>query len=230
MYLRQPIPDQTLATVGRTSMRKSALRAQGAGSGFWLESAQDDSLPPSYFERIYHRAADPWEFETSEYEAQKYRQTLAALPRQDYKTALEVGCSIGVLTAQLSTRSGSLLGVDVSENALDMARERCASLPNVRFARMQVPDQEPDGRFDLIVVSEVAYYWQREDLDRAIAMLASHQAPGSHLVLVHHTKPVPDYPLTGDQVHDVWLDRPEWRVIDQQRHEGYRLDLLERCP
>jgi hypothetical protein len=95
---------------------------------------------------------------------------------------------------------------------------------------MRIPDEEPTGCFELIVVSEVAYYWQREDLDRAMLMLAAHQATGSHLLLVHHTNPVPDYPLTGDQVHDAWLARTEWRLLTRERHEGYRLDLLERCP
>jgi alkylation response protein AidB-like acyl-CoA dehydrogenase len=230
MYLRQPIPDHTLAAVGRASLRKSSLRAQGAGSGFWLETRRDDSVPPAYFDRIYQRTADPWQFETSAYEAGKYRQTLSVLPRPRYATALEVGCSIGVLTAQLAARADALLGVDVSEIALDAARRRCLSLPNVRLARMRIPDEEPTGCFELIVISEVAYYWQREDLDRAMLMLAAHQATGSHLLLVHHTNPVPDYPLTGDQVHDAWLARTEWRLLTRQRHEGYRLDLLERCP
>ena len=230
MYLRQPIPDHTLAAVGRASIRKSNLRAQGAGSGFWNESRRNDSLPPSYFEHIYQRDPDPWDFETSEYEAAKYRQTLAALPRSRYSNVLEVGCSIGVLTALLAALADSLLGVDVSEVALAVARDRCASLQGVHLALMQIPQDEPVGSFDLIVLSEVGYYWELEDLKRVIDMLAQHQMPGSHLVLVHHTKPVPDYPLTGDEVHETWLARPEWRVLEQQLHEGYRLDVLERCP
>ena len=59
-----------------------------------------------------------------------------------------------------------------------------------------------EGSFDLIVLSEVGYYWQREDLERTANLLADLQAPGSHLVLVHYTAPVTDYPLTGDEVHD----------------------------
>jgi alkylation response protein AidB-like acyl-CoA dehydrogenase len=230
MYLRQPTPDQTLAAVGRASLRKLNLRVSGAGSGFWIENAYDDSLPPSYFQRVYERSEDPWNFETSEYEADKYRHSLAALPCERYKTALEVGCSIGVLTAQLALRADSLLAVDVSEVALNTARQRCASQPGVRFARMQIPQETPSGFFDLVVVSEVAYYWQREGLDSAIDMIAEHQLVGSHLLLVHYTKPVLDYPLTGDEVHEVWLRRPEWRILTQQLHDSYRLDLLERCP
>ena len=45
------------------------------------------------------RDPDPWEFETSEYEAAKYDATIAALEGRRYATGLEIGCSIGVLTA-----------------------------------------------------------------------------------------------------------------------------------
>ena len=93
---------------------------------------------------------------------------------------------------------------------------------------MKAPRQLPDGFFDLIVVSEVAYYWQREDLDHAIARFAALQQASSHLLLVHHTVAVPDYPLTGDEVHEIWLTRPEWHLLKGERYEGYRLDLLER--
>ena len=47
---------------------------------------------------------------------------------------------------------------------------------------------------------------------------------------MHHTPFVPDYPLTGDQVHELWLARPEWKPLAGHRREGYRLDLLERRP
>ncbi|WP_263382573.1 SAM-dependent methyltransferase [Granulicella arctica] len=228
MYLRQPAPDQALADVGRASLRKTNLRSDGAGNGMWRGHRTEGSLPPAYFRQIYERSRDPWGFETSEYEAGKYAVTLESLPRERYETALEIGCSIGVLTKRLAPRCNSLLSLDVSERALAAARERCKGLSQVRFARMQVPHEMPEGLFDLIVVSEVAYYWQREDLERAASLLAERQAAGSHLVLVHFTAPVPDYPLTGDEVHDAWLARSEWVGVRQERRAGYRLDVLER--
>ena len=78
-----------------------------------------------------------------------------------------MGCSIGVVTYQLATKCDSLLGLDISERALDIARARCANLPGVKFARITVPEEFPDQVFDLILVSEVAYYWSVEDLARA---------------------------------------------------------------
>ncbi len=228
MYLRQPATDQTLADVGRASLRKANLRADGAGNGLWRERESEDSLPPTYFQKIYDRSGDPWSFETSDYEAAKYRETLNILPRQHYSSALEVGCSIGVLTGRLAERCDTLLGLDVSDKALAAARERLKDQPHVRFRKRQIPQETIDGSFDLIVISEVAYYWQRQDLQRAATMLAEHQPPGSHLVLVHLTEPVPDYPLTGDEVHDAWLARPEWRSVKQFRDKRYRIDVLER--
>ncbi len=228
MYLRQPAPDQTLAEIGRTSLRKTSLRADGAGNGMWRESMAEGSLPPTYFQQIYERSRDPWNFESSDYEAAKYRDTLANLPRALYENALEIGCSIGVFTQQLAPHCEALLSLDVSDRALTAARERCSSLPQVRFRRMQVPREMPEGIFDLILVSEVAYYWNRETLEQTITLLAELQPAGGHLVLVHLTDSVPDYPLTGDQVHDAWIARPEWKRIKQERRTRYRLDVLER--
>ena len=58
--------------------------------------------------------------------------------------------------------------------------------------------------------------------------LAERHDRGGHLVLVHLTEFVPDYPQTGDQVHDYWTSRPEWRSVHHARHERFRIDILER--
>jgi SAM-dependent methyltransferase len=189
------------------------------------------SLPPSYFEAMYAENPDPWDFETSPYEAAKYAATLAALPRSHYRNAFEIGCSIGVLTERLGERCAALLAVDVAEQALRRARERCRRRAHVRFTRMRVPEQFPDDDFDLIVVSEVAYYWSRPDLKRAQRRIVAHLAPGGHLLLVHWTPYVADYPLTGDQVHDAFLaiTGRELRHVTGQRAERYRLDVFERA-
>ena len=87
----------------------------------------------------------------------KYCQTLSALGDRHFTSGLEVGCSIGVLTHMLAERCDSLLGVDIVEDPLDAARSRCADQPHVRFRRMQVPAEWPEGCFDLMVFSEVLY-------------------------------------------------------------------------
>ena len=228
MYLRQPAPDATLAAVGRLSLEKSHRRAEGSSDGFWSDGGREESMPPKYFERIYERNRDPWSFESSEYERTKYEATLKALRKPRYGCALEVGCSIGVLTRLLAERCDRLLALDVSEKALEVARARCEGLAQVLFARMQVPREMPEGQFDLIVISEVAYYWSLADLEKAADELAARHGRGGHLVLVHLTEKVPDYPLTGDEVHAYWLSRKEWTRVGGERRERFRIDVLEK--
>ena len=187
------------------------------------------SLPPEYFESIYQRNADPWQFETSSYEKNKYRLTLQSMPGATYRNGLEIGCSIGVLTERLAALCKRLLALDVSQEALDRALARCAHLTGVRFRRMQVPGELPDECFDLIVLSEVGYYWQMADLERAADGLCARHPAGGHLVLVHLTEYVPDHPLSGDEVHDYWMSRPEWRQVCSTRQPRFRLDVLERA-
>lgn len=188
-----------------------------------------ETLPPEYFEDVYRRKADPWDFATSPYEAAKYRTTLAALPRPNYARAFEAGCSIGVLTSQLAARCERLLSVDVNEAALEQARERCRNLAGVRFELAQLPADFPVGPFDLIVVSEVGYYLSRTDLTTLRERCLNQLAPDGQLLLVHWTPPVPDYPLTGDQVHEEFLSCPgALRHLAGAREETYRLDLFER--
>lgn len=228
MYLRQPAPDYVVATIGRFSKEKSNRKAAGTEWGFWSGEDTLESLPPTYFSRIYQRRSDPWGFETSAYEKDKYDLTLNSLPRSSYQSALEVGCSIGVFTASLVTRCDRLLAIDVSELALERARTRCVAFPHARFEKMQFPEEAPEDCFDLILLSEVAYYWEYAGLVRAADELAARHLPGGHLVLVHLTEFVPDYPRTGDEVHDFFLSRPEWRRVKSERRERFRLDVLER--
>lgn len=190
----------------------------------------DETLGDRYFEDVYGASDDPWNFETSEYEHAKYARTLAALPRGRYARALEVGCSIGVLTGLLAERADRLLSVDVNDKALARARERNRERANVTFERRRLPDETPDGPFDLIVLSEVGYYLSSSDLERLLDALVERLAPGGDLILVHWTPFVPDYPQTGDQVHEAALRRAPTPLthLRGERHERYRLDLLRR--
>ncbi|HCF30080.1 MAG TPA: methyltransferase [Cyanobacteria bacterium UBA11049] len=195
-----------------------------------MVKSQKQSLPPSYFDNLYNVDSDPWKFETSEYEANKYAATVAALPKQRYHSAFEIGCSIGVLTQKLASRCDSLLSVDVSEQALETAIERCQDIPQVRFQIMSVPERYPKQMFDLTLVSEVGYYWCWEDLKKAQQLIIDRLQPGGHLLLVHWTLYAKDYPLTGDEVHDAFFELvpTQLRHLAQQREEQYRLDLFER--
>lgn len=195
-----------------------------------MNESQPNSLPPSYFDKLYSSDRDPWKFETSEYEASKYAATIAALPKKRYRSAFEIGGSIGVLTQKLAQRCDKLLSIDVSKLAQDQAIARCKSLPQVRFEIMSVPEQFPNEILDLILVSEVGYYWCWEDLKKAQQLMLEHLEPGGHLLLVHWTLYARDYPLSGDEVHNSFFELAptKLRHLLGQKQEQYRLDLFER--
>jgi SAM-dependent methyltransferase len=187
-----------------------------------------ERLERGYFEGLYEADRDPWGFETSAYEAEKYERTIAALEGRHFPRGLEVGCSIGVLTAMLSAHCDALLAVDVSELAVERAGKRLAELDHVRVERRTLPEEMPAGPFDLIVCSEVLYYWDRELLSAALDELEPELAPGGSLLAVHWRPPTRTYPLRGDEVHEILLERsalePAWSAVE----ERYRIDRLDR--
>ncbi len=187
---------------------------------------RERSIEPAYFEALYKDKGDPWSFETSPYEAAKYDATLAALPARRFESVLEVGCANGVLTTRLGERCGSLLAVDVSETALTAARRRCADQPNIRIEQRRLPAEAPAETFDLVLLSEVVYYWDSADIAAMGAYLRGAVRSGGHVLLVHWTGET-DYPKSGDdavaELHAALADRVT--VERDDRHEAYRLDL-----
>lgn len=190
---------------------------------------RERSIDPEWFESLYRERGDPWSFETSPYERAKYDHTLASLPGGRFQSALEVGCANGVLTERLAPRCDHLLAVDVSETALRAARIRCAALPHVAFEYRRLPGDAPPGPFDLVLLSEVIYYWDRDDLARAATWLREAVTSGGYLLLVHWLGET-DYPLSGDEAVDglrAFLgDAVDVVVTD--RRDKYRLDLWRR--
>ncbi len=186
------------------------------------------SLPPAYFDRLYAADPDPWRFATSDYERAKYQDTLRALGLGRFRSALEVGCSIGILTRQLAGRVDRLLALDVAETALAQARRRCADLQNVQFARARVPQDWPSGTFDLILFSEVLYYLSPSDIvHTAAAGLRSLSSDG--IVLLVHWTGATDYPCSGDEAAELFIAAclPVLRTVTQERQAEYRLDRLQ---
>lgn len=186
------------------------------------------SLTPEHFAGYYADDPDPWRFATSAYEKAKYAATLASLPQARYRSGLEIGCSIGVLTRQLAERCDTILGLDVVPAALEGARATCADRPNARFALGAVPGEWPDGRFDLIVLSEVVYFLDRGDLARLVDRIEAALLPGGDVVLVHWLGET-NFPLTGDEAAEGFMAAARFlRPVRRERTSDYRLDVLAR--
>ena len=184
-------------------------------------------LDREYFENLYAESPDPWGFETSEYERRKYERTLGVLAHRRYRRALEVGCSIGVFTEMLAPLCDELLGVDVSEKAIAAAKERLKSFPQVRIELRRLPEETPEGPFDLVLASEVMYYWPEDVMLGALSRFEEVLAPGGALLAVHWRKETQTYPLQGDEVHELLLEHTHLANTANITEPEYRLDLFE---
>jgi LmbE family N-acetylglucosaminyl deacetylase/SAM-dependent methyltransferase len=185
------------------------------------DSGHHDAGDPAYFDRLYSRAGDPWGLGTRFYESRKRSVLLAALPRAQFARAFEPGCATGLLTEELGRRCRSVLAWDVARSAVTATAQRLATVPHVRVERGAIPQDWPDGRFDLIVLSEVGYYCR--DLDALADRAWGSLTDDGVIVACHWRHPAPDHPHSADAVHDA-LDRPGHRVVSHLEGD-FRLDV-----
>jgi SAM-dependent methyltransferase len=179
------------------------------------------------FERLYRASSDPWDYLGSEYEREKYAETLAALGPGPFARALEVGCSIGAFTELLAPRCEELVAIDFAPRALELARERLADLPNVELICVGFPEQVPPGRWDAIVCSEVLYYLDEPTLRRAIGWLRAQLRRGASVLAVSWRGEGSEEPMRGDEAHELLTaELARWHAFDGRR-AGYRLDRFD---
>lgn len=97
-------------------------------------------------------------------------QTLAG------RRVLDIGCSSGIITDLIASRSGAAIGIDVDRAALAQARET-HHRDRLEFRYMSGDALEfPNASFDIVICNQV-YYWF-EDVDRLFAEIARVLTPG----------------------------------------------------
>jgi LmbE family N-acetylglucosaminyl deacetylase/SAM-dependent methyltransferase len=180
----------------------------------------------AYFDDLYERNSDPWRLATRWYETRKRAISIASLPRPRFASALEIGCSVGELTALLADRADLLLALDISQAAVATAAARVSGIGNVRVEHRDATRDFPHERFDLIVLSEVAYYWDAATLRSVIDEAVDHLRPDGILLACHWRHPVADYPLGGDEVHAALAETGALHRIARHEEEDFLLEVF----
>lgn len=159
------------------------------------------STDRAYFDAVYAEGDDPFRYRASWYERRKRQLLLAALTEQRYARGWEIGCSVGELTAELAERCASLLATDGNERAIAQARMRVVHASHVRTQLARHPEEWPEGRFDLIVFSEIGYYFDAATLTDLVRRIHASLTDEGTLVACHWRHGFSPAPLDGDQVH-----------------------------
>ncbi|RKR45837.1 SAM-dependent methyltransferase [Paraburkholderia sp. BL17N1] len=167
------------------------------------------SSPATYFDELYRHSDDPWKLREGWYESRKRSLTLALLPRPRYRSAFEPGCANGELTVELAKRCDMLLAADLHERAVQLARERVADAPHVRIEQRTVPREWPTeaGPFDLIVISEFAYYLDSAELETLAARIAASLTTDGTLLACHWRRPFAEALESADAAHALFDTR-----------------------
>ena len=194
-----------------------------------MDLTAGSARPPTagaYFEACWARSDDPWEHATRWYETRKYRLTVDALPRPHYRRAFEPGSGTGVLTTLLAPRVDELVAMERHPRGAVATQVRCRELPGVRVVTGAIPQDWPDGRWDLVVLSELLYYLDAAALRATLECAAASLDPDGHLVAVHYRPIVPEHAWNGDEIHEWLVAQPGWvrstRILD----EAFVLDVL----
>jgi cyclopropane fatty-acyl-phospholipid synthase-like methyltransferase len=181
----------------------------------------------AYLEGGHSSDEELWEYASSDYEQRKYALTVASLPMARYENAFEPGCSVGLLSELLALRCARLLAADLARASLALAARRLKSFPHVRVEERTIPMEWPNETFDLIVLSDLACYFDVDTLHQVMERVVDSSAIGAHVVGVHWTDRT-DFPLTGNYAHAVMDRTRALRGIVHHVDDRFVLDVWER--
>ncbi len=182
----------------------------------------------AFFEAKYQKKADPWDFSSNPYELRRYDAIISAIAHRRYARAFEPGCSIGVLTERLAAYCDEVYAIDFSSSASAQAQARCAHLPQVEVHCAPLPEGTPAKDFDLLVLSEIGYYFTPQDWQCVSAGLINFIPQGVTVLATHWLGHSQDHRISGDEVHEILLSHAKLRIDHTERHPNMRLDRLVR--
>ncbi|WP_313697399.1 class I SAM-dependent methyltransferase [Achromobacter sp.] len=194
-----------------------------------------DSVAADHFERLYQADPDPWRVASAWYERRKRGLLLAALGREQYRHAFEPGCGTGELTRCLALRCAQVCAVDAAPVAAERCRARVAGegMDHVQVLSLDLPRQWPEtpaGGFDLIVLSEVAYYLDGVALCRFLSAVDASLAQDGEIVACHWRPDFDDRLQNTDALHAAIGALPGLSRRVHHVEDEFRLDVWRRQP
>ena len=191
-----------------------------------------DRSSAEFFDAMYASVpdGDPWAFATSDAERARVDLVVSQLGDRRYRRCLEPGCSVGELTRRLCGVSDHVLAMDLAPTAIATARRRHGDLTGVEFRVGAFPGDltEQDVAFDLIVLSEIGYYLEPDELRRAVEDLLTRLEPGGTLVASHWTGESDDHVLSGQRTHEILRDVIPWPPRAVQHEPTVLIERWER--
>ena len=162
------------------------------------EAQIDDAAVKEYFDNATGGTAGTVSMMTHEFNlpasAARYRLQKEIETISDWLGAvndsgrvLDVGCGAGAWSETFSLRYKTVIGIEQSSLMLKAARERVASLPNVKILEGDGRHDLPEGSFDMIFLGGLCMYLNDDDLIELLHSLKSRLTEGGSIILREST-------------------------------------------
>ena len=147
----------------------------------------------------------------------------------DSGRVLDVGCGAGAWSEIFSQRYKTVIGIEQSSLMLKAARERVASLPNVKILEGDGRHDLPEGSFDMIFLGGLCMYLNDDDLIELLHSLKNRLTEGGSIILRESTLHQGVYLAQGEYqavyrsvnlYHQLFDDAGPFRV-EVRRNYGY---------
>jgi SAM-dependent methyltransferase len=190
----------------------------------------------AHFEALYAADEDPWDVRAAWYEQRKRAILLASLGKARYRSVFEPGCGNGEMSAALAARCDMLLACDGAAGAVAAARRRLQGMDlqvmtheAVRIEQRSLPAQLPrDERFDLAVISELAYYFDAAALEHLLARIHVTLEEGGELAMCHYLHDFDDRALSTADAHAMAGRLPGMVRAVHHRDQDFLLEVWRR--
>lgn len=156
----------------------------------------------------FERAARSYDEVRPGYPDELVEEIIRSTRIADKARILEIGCGTGQATILFARRGYAMLCLDIGENLIALARERCKDYPRVEFLKASFEDWEASVKpFDL-VISATAFHWIKPEIGYLKAAHVLRQ--DGHIAVFWNLHPTP-YKAFFEDVQEVYQRVvPEW--------------------
>jgi len=187
-----------------------------------------------YFNWRY-RNEDPYDVTRSGYEKEKYARTMEALSFKDrFASVLEIGCGEGHLTEMLAGRADWVLAADISDLAISRAKKKYINLTNVEFRRFDVLNDGLEEKFELVLCSEVLFYFEKDQLPNVVERVAGWTRLGGFVALAHARALSDDVSgvelkkFGAKTIHELFINDARFEVFSDKEQPEYRITVVRK--
>ncbi|HEX8977790.1 MAG TPA: class I SAM-dependent methyltransferase [Solirubrobacteraceae bacterium] len=135
---------------------------------------------------LWHGRAQSWDQQGSEALTDVFAAVLDACRTTPETVAVDLGCGSGQLTLPLAARCATVLGVDISDEMIELMRTKAlaAGVDNLQYKVQPIEslELEPDS-IDLVVTNYALHHLRDSDKAAAVRRAFTWLRPGGQLVI-----------------------------------------------